>query len=622
MAAQQRRTRRSSAQRDKGAMPSAKRPQGISKAKSPVLRRSPRLQKTHSSELDRIEPPSLVTPKQPGLVGSPPSPSTVLKKRKRDQDPVQLSTPLQTPPSSKRHQASPPNNSTDPEGPAAETCQSQDPSPQKPPPIPSPSNIRNGETSSQELKQNLPCTDTTKHTETSAEVVIIDPVETWLSTGGWPKILFTQGSQLDQELWPEESEPVMEPPTTPVLQYAYFDGVLHDRPVPRPIPKVQSVRRKKSGTGLDASSEQEKTEARTTAYRNPNYQTLLKGKGSIMDESPLGVTGSSEIDYKSMLDSAQQPPEDTLFRKDIFKQTCRDIQDRNEARIIQDIGRLIVPSPETLAKCGSPHLVHLIENVNEAWLSGIPVEGPRPQPDFSVGFKPSAFTEEQLNRLRPWVGSPFDTSYFAATPRMYFPFFTCEVKCGAMALELADRQNAHSMTLAVKGIVELFRIVKREDELHRELISFAVSHDHESVKIWGHYPVIDGETFTIYRHPIRHFSFKDSDGREKWQTYQFTKNLYDVWMPKHLKRICSVIDQLPVGLNFAVHGSVHQISSSSGLSQGVGALLSDGDSSSRQDDSQSMVEPQAETPETAATHAETQQTPPTTQNAKRPHDAI
>ena len=39
---------------------------------------------------------------------------------------------------------------------------------------------------------------------------------------------------------------------------------------------------------------------------------------------------------------------------------------------------------------------------------------------------------------------------------MYFPFLTCEVKCGAAALEIADRQNAYSMTLAVRGIVELF----------------------------------------------------------------------------------------------------------------------------------------------------------------------
>jgi len=36
---------------------------------------------------------------------------------------------------------------------------------------------------------------------------------------------------------------------------------------------------------------------------------------------------------------------------------------------------------------------------------------------------------------------------------MYFPFLTCEVKCGAAALDVADRQNAYSMTMAVRVLV-------------------------------------------------------------------------------------------------------------------------------------------------------------------------
>lgn len=58
---------------------------------------------------------------------------------------------------------------------------------------------------------------------------------------------------------------------------------------------------------------------------------------------------------------------------------------------------------------------------------------------------------------------------------MYFPFLTCEVKCGAAALDIADRQNAHSMILAVRGVVELFRLVKREKEPHREILAFSTT---------------------------------------------------------------------------------------------------------------------------------------------------
>lgn len=40
------------------------------------------------------------------------------------------------------------------------------------------------------------------------------------------------------------------------------------------------------------------------------------------------------------------------------------------------------------------------------------------------------------------------------------------------------------------------------------------------------------------------------DGGEKWTASKFTKNVYDIWMPTHFERICSVVDQLPSDLDF------------------------------------------------------------------------
>jgi hypothetical protein len=214
--------------------------------------------------------------------------------------------------------------------------------------------------------------------------------------------------------------------------------------------------------------------------------------------------------------------------------------------VIRDLSQLIVPSAQTLATYGATYLNPLIESVNEGWNSARPFYGPRPQPDYSVGFGRSAFTDDQLEKLKPFVGEVPDssTSYFMATWQIYFPFLTCEVKCGNLALDIADRQNAHSMTLAVRGIVELFRMVKREKELHLQILSFSISHDHGTVRIYGHYPVIDGNKTTFYRYPIRKFDFTELDGKEKWTAYKFTKNVYDIWVPTHLESICSAIDAL------------------------------------------------------------------------------
>merc|ERR1712093_887724 len=109
---------------------------------------------------------------------------------------------------------------------------------------------------------------------------------------------------------------------------------------------------------------------------------------------------------------------------------------------------------------------------------------------------------------------------------------------------------------------ELFRLVKREKELHREILAFSISHEHSTVRIYGHYALIDGSKTAFYRHPIKKFDFTSEEGKDKWTSYQFTKNVYDIWMPTHLKRICSVIDKLPPDPDFEVSGQ-------SGLSQGL-----------------------------------------------------
>lgn len=223
-------------------------------------------------------------------------------------------------------------------------------------------------------------------------------------------------------------------------------------------------------------------------------------------------------DCKSLLKSRGIHPQDTLFRDESFTQTCEKIRSRNEGVIIQDITRLIVPSAQNLAILGAPQLFDLYEAVNEGWNRIHPFDGSRPQPDYAVGFDISAFTREQRCILEPLVGRPESSllTYFLATPRMYFPFLTCEVKCGSEALDIADRQNAHSMTVAVRAVVLLFKLVRRLPEIDREILGFSVSHNDTSVRIYGHYAVIRGEDISYYRHLIRGFHLADSDGLERW----------------------------------------------------------------------------------------------------------
>ena len=287
-------------------------------------------------------------------------------------------------------------------------------------------------------------------------------------------------------------------------------------------------------------------EGKNPAVKSQRYEDTLESAGIQMGKPELPTTNTCKELCQTLLDVEQPIPKDSLFRDDLFETTCENIRNRNKARVIQDVARLIVPSAETLTTYGAIHLKHLIENVNECWIKSIPlINGPRPRPDFSVGFRRTAFTSDQLKKLKPFVGDWQTASRLMATDKMYFPFLTCEVKCGNKALNIADRQNAHSASVAVNAVVELYRAVSRQDELHREILAFSVSHDNEAVRIYGHYALTNGRETSFYRHLIRKFDFTDQEGKERWTTYKFTRNIYDTFVPIHLERICAVVDQLP-----------------------------------------------------------------------------
>lgn len=360
----------------------------------------------------------------------------------------------------------------------------------------------------------------------------------------------------EEKDWPEE--------------YFRQDAMDHLLARKKSTPFLRRKRSEGSFTTSATPSDQRPREEKSAPYKNPSYRTLLETQGnSYMSEYELGITDTSERLCQMLLEKKQPAPKDTIFRDDnAFRTTCNKLQGKNEARIFKDLTPLIIPFAENLATLGANHLDIVVESVNEGWNNCVPVTKPRPQPDYALGFGRSAFSDDQLNKLQPFIGDPSDLSFFMATYYMHFPFLTCEVKCGTTGLDIADRQNAHSMTVAMKGVVELFRGVGREQELHRQILGFSYSHDHESVRIWGHYPVINEDKTTFRRHPIRKYDFTERKGLEKWTAYTFTKNVYDIWVTPHIKWICSAIDDLPPEQVFKVScGSEPHVAETSGFSQ-------------------------------------------------------
>lgn len=135
------------------------------------------------------------------------------------------------------------------------------------------------------------------------------------------------------------------------------------------------------------SSHNDVQSTKSTPHTDAIYeQVLIQEASSHMSDSVSGISETSEAICQLLLSPEQVPPEGTMFDRAIFRRTCDMLRHRNEAKIVQDIGRLIVPSAETLSILETLKLRVLTESVDEGWNSSIPVTKIRPPPDYAVGY--------------------------------------------------------------------------------------------------------------------------------------------------------------------------------------------------------------------------------------------
>ncbi len=214
-------------------------------------------------------------------------------------------------------------------------------------------------------------------------------------------------------------------------------------------------------------------EERNSHYAQFTYPSLLEEKGGFMRGHENGLSPEEADLCKNLLSSQQATPVGTLFDDDVFPMTLKTLEKVNEARLCNDIGRLFTPSAEDMAVRQSEmeSLNALTESVDELWSLSVAVAGCRPKPDYFVGFRPTAFSVEQRRKLDLRHNTP---SLYRATNGILFPFQTTELKCSNAVLDVADRQNAHSMTVAFRGIANLFRRSGCHEQLDGKIFGFSI----------------------------------------------------------------------------------------------------------------------------------------------------
>ncbi|POR32125.1 Uncharacterized protein TPAR_07662 [Tolypocladium paradoxum] len=285
----------------------------------------------------------------------------------------------------------------------------------------------------------------------------------------------------------------------------------------------------------------------------------LEVAGCFLFPLERGISAENALLCLNLLVRERPIPPASLFSDGIFDITRRKMGSWDKATMFRYITPLVVPSVEILAAAGSTRLECLVESIYEEWTNSSPLAGLPPRPDYSVGFHNAAFSDHQLVKLGPFVGrlAEQDQSFFMGTSNMYFPFLSCHVFRQGGAAHDAHHHTGHSMALAVRGVVELFRLLKREDEVNRQVLAFSVVHSCVVVQIYVHYAEVQGETTKYFRQELRSFNLEAGGGRDRWAAHSFIRNVYDVWMPMHLQKIHSAVDQLPTPHGDPVYGVVH-----------------------------------------------------------------
>ncbi|OAP55660.1 hypothetical protein AYL99_09812 [Fonsecaea erecta] len=289
-------------------------------------------------------------------------------------------------------------------------------------------------------------------------------------------------------------------------------------------------------TQRPAASSSFKKRGKYAPYDHPNYISELALRGGFAQSSAAGLV---QVD-QDMCDQLVLPPRITREERALLASMPEPHSRGSGLRslnIFMEVQALISLSSVEYSCRGDL----FIDCINLKWDQAVPFYGPAPRPDHTYGFRPTVLTEVQQRKLHSNLSA---TSYYAPRNNILFPFLTSFVKCGTAACDIADRAAVHAMTVASRGIVDLYQRAGRASELHRRALGFSIFSDDRHAALCVHYPEIGIHgTATYYRDIF--FTMRFRDNLDRWACGQYTLNICEQFAPTLLQQLMFVIDELP-----------------------------------------------------------------------------
>ncbi|RVX70922.1 hypothetical protein B0A52_06079 [Exophiala mesophila] len=333
-------------------------------------------------------------------------------------------------------------------------------------------------------------------------------------------------------------------------------------PDPLSLSGMPPVKRKPSQESLGPASSYgddldsiASTDAKSNFYSSLAFPTLLEQHGVYMCDSASGLD-KDELEFCQELLSISAPhPPNSVLDESTFLEFFELTRDKSEQWLVKNMHPHIFPAPELLALRGQDGFEDLVEGCNDSWVRAIfPSYGKCPQPDSTIAFKWNNFSREEIRKLGIVIGLP---SKYLARDDMFFPFITGEAKCDKQGLHVADRQNIYSMSVALEGIIDLFRRAGRLETLNGKALGLSMSYDNETVKMFAHHVVIKTQkpndqsrqqptiSALKYRTILDEVRLSAKQGGDRWKPYDFFYNACLKFSERHLQRIKEAIALLP-----------------------------------------------------------------------------
>lgn len=188
----------------------------------------------------------------------------------------------------------------------------------------------------------------------------------------------------------------------------------------------QQLSRKRASSVM--SYTQSVKEGENPPAHTPEYERQVLARAGIQMDHQFGeatILDECKRLCTTLLDAKYEPPEHSLFQDDLFWKTINRLRSRSEAKVMRDLTPYIVPSVELLFIRGDSKLEHMMEEIQAEWSKCTSLAGPQSKPDLTVGFPLSAFTDNEIQKLK-YYRAPERPTLF--TGSLYFPFLMCEVK--------------------------------------------------------------------------------------------------------------------------------------------------------------------------------------------------